>query len=180
MKISCIGWGSLIWKPDRLKIQNKWFEDGPLLPIEFTRISCDDRVTLIIDEKANPVRTIWALMKVKNLDEAIESLKERERTSKKRIHHVLSSDNPTEEIKKTIRFWLKEKELDAAIWTGLSYSKKTQNIRPNIDTIIDHLKNIIDYKTQKVAEEYIRKAPIQIDTEYRRVIERELGWTPIE
>ena len=72
------------------------------------------------------------------------------------------------------------KNLDAAIWTGLSYSKKTNNKRPAIETILEHLDKTIDRTTQIVAEEYIRRAPKQIDTEYRRIIEKELGWTPIE
>ena len=32
-----------------MNIENKWFEDGPLLPIEFTRQSDNGRMTLIID-----------------------------------------------------------------------------------------------------------------------------------
>ena len=62
MKIACIGWGSLIWNSGVLKIRNKWYEDGPILPIEFSRISDDGRVTLIIDKSGTPVRTLWALM----------------------------------------------------------------------------------------------------------------------
>ena len=61
MKIACIGWGSLIWDPRELKIGNDWNDDGPMLPVEFTRISSDKRVTLIIDKQAKRVRTLWTL-----------------------------------------------------------------------------------------------------------------------
>ena len=50
----------------KLNIENKWFEDGPLLPIEFTRQSDNGRMTLIIDNAAKPVRTLWALMTSEN------------------------------------------------------------------------------------------------------------------
>jgi hypothetical protein len=78
MKIACLGWGSLIWRPENLQVQEKWFEDGPILPIEFSRQSDNGRITLIIDEKAKPVRVLWALMTTENLELSIESLKERE------------------------------------------------------------------------------------------------------
>ncbi len=176
MKIACIGWGSLIWNPRRLKTQNKWFEDGPFLPIEFTRISRDDRVTLIIDEKSKPVRTLWTLMTTESLDEGLKSLKDREGCKKEEdIHHVTSYDEPKGNIQETIKKWILEKNLDAAVWTGLSYNKE----RPDIDRIIEHLDKL-ERKIQILAEEYIRKAPKQIDTEYRRRIEKEFGWTLIE
>lgn len=176
MKIACIGWGSLIWNPRRLLVQKKWFDDGPLLKIEFTRISSDDRVTLIIDDMSKPVRTLWTLMTTESLDEAKKSLKDREGTSIENIHCITSKNKPVTDVQKIIKKWLSEKKLDAAIWTGLSYNGD----RPDIDKIVDHLDKKIDRKTQIVAEEYIRKAPKQIDTEYRKRIEREFGWTFLE
>lgn len=178
MKIACIGWGSLVWRPENLKIQNKWFEDGPLLPIEFTRISDNDRVTLIIDRESSPIRTLWALMSVGELSEAIESLRIRENIQRESlIHHVLASENNSDDIKSIIIEWLRYKQLDAAIWTGLSYSKKTNQERPSIEEILHHL-TTIDHNSRKNAEEYIRKTPRQVDTAYRRIIELHYGWTP--
>ncbi len=49
-KIGIIGWGSLIWDPRGLPIKCKWHKNGPELPIEFSRISQDGRLTLVIDK----------------------------------------------------------------------------------------------------------------------------------
>ena len=180
MKIVCIGWGSLIWNPGELIIQNHWFEDGPMLPIEFTRISNDNRVTLIIDREAKSIKTLWALMTCDDLYKAKESLMKREGISKiDRIHSAIQNETVKDKIESEIQKWLIEKGIDSAIWTGLSYSKKTKYKRPSIDCIISHLSNLTDGQ-KKDAENYIRKAPKQINTEYRKTIEERLGWTPIE
>ena len=177
MKIACLGWGSLIWNIGNLLInENGWSIDGVMLPIEFTRQSNNGRMTLIIDEEAKPIRTLWALMATDNLKEAKESLQKREGTLTKYIHSVKSNENNQIGNNKIIVDWLNSQKLDAAIWTGLSFSDKTKNKRPDIDYVINHLKGL-EYNRKRVAEEYIRKAPKQIDTEYRRKIEAELGWT---
>lgn len=180
MKIACLGWGSLIWRQENLQIQNKWFDDGPILPIEFSRHSDNDRLTLVIDEEAKPVRVLWALMTTDNIQLAIKSLKEREGIKKDGlIHFVKSIDTDGSLIKLTIIQWLKSKNIDAAIWTGLSFSDKTNKARPTIEYVLNHLRTL-EYTKRRTAEEYIRKAPKQIDTDFRRKIESEFGWTAIE
>lgn len=171
--IACLGWGSLIWEPRSLKLKSEWFENGASLPIEFTRISNDGRVTLIVDSEAKPVVTLWAQMNCDSLDDAIDSLRERENCARTRIHSTADKVMCAEEVKK----WTMKNGFDYAIWTGLSYSRKTNFNRPNKDEIITHLKDLPnDVKIR--AEEYIRKAPRQIDTEYRRAIVAEFDWSP--
>src|SRR6266849_7923688 len=78
MRIACLGWGSLIWDPQALPIQRCWFNDGPLLPIEFARHSSGDYITLVIVPEARCVRSLWALMSVPDLATARVKLAERE------------------------------------------------------------------------------------------------------
>jgi hypothetical protein len=72
--IACIGWVSLIWDPRELSIQRFWFNDGPFIKVEFTRQSEDGRMTLVITDTAVPVRTLWAVMDMEDLDQARENL----------------------------------------------------------------------------------------------------------
>lgn len=174
-KIVCIGWGSLIWKPGNLKFKGEWQSHGPLLPIEFTRISNDGRVTLIIDKKAKSVRTFYRIMETHNLDEAKAALKIRENDAK--IEMVTSTEICDGPIKKAIVDWLRLNNIDAAIWTAVGYGNG--KVRPTVEEIIKHLKTL-QGQTLTDAEEYIRKAPKQINTEYRKRIEEDLGWTPID
>jgi hypothetical protein len=176
-RIACLGWGSLIWNPGSLRVSGKWEDDGPLLPIEFTRISNDGRVTLIIDEEARPVRTYWSLMLVRSVNQAVQELKSREGTLASNIGVVSREDLPQARIAAIVHSWMDKKQLDAVVWTALGY--RNAGVRPSIEYVINHLKALRDNSREK-AEEYIRKAPKQILTLYRHEIEKEFGWYPIE
>ena len=188
MKIACIGWGSLIWNPGSLLIHRQWFMDGPFLPIEYVRKSNDGRLTLVITENAEPVRTLWALMATDDLDAAKKSLYRREgitkecteKNMKEYIGSVSKTANPDELIgnsQKIIFHWLTHLDLDAAIWTNLT-PKFKDGIIPTIDQAITYLKDL-DINAFTNAEEYVRKTPKQIDTDFRRRFEAEFGWTSI-
>lgn len=179
-RIACIGWGSLIWNPGNLLIQREWFKDGPFLPVEYVRQSDNGRLTLVISEKSKPVRTLWALMATNDIEVAKESLAIRE-GNKDKVKSIINSVTLIEEtddfVKIKIQKWIKDLDLDAAIWTNLSsrFDKKV-NTEPTIKEAIEYL-NLLDINKRVLAEEYIRRTPKQIDTEYRRKFEAEFGWT---
>ena len=79
MKIAVLAWGSLVWDPRELKTAAAFAPNGPLLPIEFCRISADGRLTLVIDKAVGDLcRTYSAPSVFTSLDAAIENLRERE------------------------------------------------------------------------------------------------------
>ena len=79
MKTAILGWGSLIWQPKDLKFDTNigWKENGPILPIEFARISKDGRLTLVITPNGTDVKTLYAVSSFDNLELAVLNLKKR-------------------------------------------------------------------------------------------------------
>ena len=90
-RIAILGWGSLIKQPKRLPLQGGWKSDGPVLKIEFSRISNDGRLTLVIDPLGSEIKTYHARSARTELDDAICDLMIRERTSKENIKTILIS-----------------------------------------------------------------------------------------
>jgi hypothetical protein len=182
MKIACLGWGSLIWDPQALPIQKYWFEDGPLLPIEFARHSEGDRITLVIVSGVRDVRSLWTLMTVPDLDTAKLKLAEREGINIKDIPRYIgyvSSTRPTNgQSEEVIGRWASHVGLDAVVWTNLPPRFQNEVRVPTVEEVLSFLQTR-PLEIKKRAEEYIRKTARQIDTEYRRQIEVELNWTPI-
>lgn len=186
IKIGVLGWGSLIWDKEKnemkgFEIKGDWFEDGPLLPIEFARISNDSRLTLVLfPSTKKKVQVLWACLKSNNLENAIQTLVKREETNNKNISFYERESGKFHccyftEIIYDIKQWTNEKKLDIVIWTDLkSNFYKVANSIFNEINIIKYLKST----SSKDVEAYIRKTPRQIKTPMREVIERELGWTP--
>jgi cation transport regulator ChaC len=182
MRIACLGWGSLIWNPDKLPVISDWYTDGPWLPIEFARQSSDDRITLVCVAGFPLVQSLWALLSSSSLAEAREALREREGVPAKNIERdigIWSAEHASQsELAGEIGAWAAQRQLDAVVWTNLPPKfEGTDGRIPKVEQVIAHLSKLEDEKRFK-AEQYIRKAPAQIRTAYRAQIEQALGWYP--
>lgn len=175
--IACLGWGSLIWDPRELPIQGGWLEDGPILPVEFARQSDSGKITLVIEPTVGTdVRTFWAQLKVTDLEEAQEVLRRREGTVERYIGAWPSKDGGGP-VRQTIIEWAAEKGLDGVVWTALPPKFDGQNhVIPDGDQVIAYLESL-EGPVLRDAKEYIQRAPSNIRTEYRHLIEYKLDWT---
>lgn len=183
--IAILGWGSLLWDPRNLNYIEElgWLEDGPILPIEFARISNDGRLTLVITEKGTYVKTYFSMSNCLWTNEAIDNLIERE--GSENIGFYIKETNTfypeNFKYKQAILDWIENYGMDAVIWSNLGENWKIKNKQKeeikiiNPDERVVYLENL-DEITKLKAKEYICKAPLQIETKYRAVFENALGW----
>ena len=179
MRIACLGWGSLIWDPRGLPLRGQWFEDGPFGRVEFARQSSDSRITLVLHEAAEFVRLLWAQMDATDLNAAREELRNREGITGKNWTHLIGSwqtGDPEASLISGLPTWTSAHGVDAAIWTSLSPRIGTEDRMPTGDEVLAFLRSLRGSRRRN-AERYVRCAPPQVDTNYRRRIEAELGWT---
>jgi hypothetical protein len=181
MKIACLGWGSLIWDPKELPVSGAWQKDGPVVPVEFLRQSGNGRITLVLDANGTQVPSLWTRLKSDNIDSAIAALQKREeigdRDVIKGIGRWVGTSPPP--LIPGLSDWAGKHCVDAVVWTALGFSSKGHADRRSADEVVQYLKTLRD-EARSTAESYVRRAPKQIDTAYRRRIEAELGWTPLD
>lgn len=176
-KIVILGWGSLIWDPRDLPREGTWQFDGPLLPVEFSRISRDCRLTLVIDEiNGESVKTFYVRSPRTDIADAVRDLQLREGTTISNIGFVdLRNKTDSSEIcsshKRTceiIEPWAIEKEIDGVVWTALKSNFKEQtNQEFTVDRALAYL-NGLPKTSKKNAHRYINKAPEEIMTPLRK------------
>lgn len=175
MKIACVGWGSLIWDSSReFIIDGDWNPNGPKLPIEFARQSTSGSITLVIENNAKPVKTLWAYMLDNEISFAIGRLRTRERTATRFIHSLAKDSTPKNLVQKTIQDWMKPLQLDAVIWTGLPPKfNGVDNIIPSINELKKYFRVLQKKDANQFAKarEYVLKAPEQVQTNYRPELE---------
>src|SRR5205809_11733 len=121
MTIACLGWGSLVWDPRGLPVQDTWLYDGPLVRVEFARESSDGRLTLVIVPTGPEVRSLWASFTVNTPADARDTLAKREGVERHREKHigVWSSTDASESDPPSISAWARGLRLAAVVWTAL-------------------------------------------------------------
>jgi hypothetical protein len=182
VNIACLGWGSLVWDPRGLPVKGAWFEDGPFVPVEFARQSDDGRITLIIESNARPVRCLWAAMNASDIQSAREALRSREGIHpKNELKHIgsWSTGDASPELMPGLPEWAMSRSVQHIVWTALPPKFNGEDRTPACEEVVDYLSGLVGEQCSN-AERYVRFAPNQIDTAYRRRIEVALQWTPLE
>lgn len=181
-RIACLGWGSLIWEPKDLPIQGQWSEDGPMIHVEFARQSQDGRITLVLVETELLLPSLWAVMASVDLDSSIEALRRRECIPKRNVEkHVgrWSTGEPSPQLIPGLSEWANAHNVNHVIWTSLPPKFNDEEIFPTAELVVEYLESLSGEQRKK-AEQYVRLAPRQINTEYRRFIESSLHWHAID
>jgi hypothetical protein len=108
MNIAYLAWGSLVWDPRYLPVRRTWFNDGPLLSVEFCRQSQDNRITLVIAPGRPKVRVLWGLSSAESIDAAVEALRAREDVlTKNRDCHIgrWCAGSPEDDVEPEVVRW---------------------------------------------------------------------------
>jgi len=174
MNIACLGWGSLIWKPGELQVAGDWHQDGPTLPIEFSRTSDGGELATALCINAPSVPVLWAKLAAQALDKACWQLRQREGIPDERVDGVgmLVVDPHTPGV---LADWARARQLDAVIWTALPPKLgHVEGLIPTLAQAADYLERLTGDEAAH-ARDYIRQVPAQIDTPYRRALTARLG-----
>lgn len=181
MTIVCLGWGSLVWRPEELPIVGNWQPDGPSVPVEFARQSDNGRITLVVVESQLSCPVLWAELNVATLDEAkrVLSMREGPGVNLNRVAFWShASASPRSEVSAIEKWALAKQDIHAVVWTALGPRFRDENGRlPDEQEVVAYL-NALEGRQRADAEKYVRCAPAQIRTPYRAAIENALGWRP--
>jgi len=176
MKIGVLAWGSLVWRRLSVAIVGEFDSIGPRLPIEFSRVSNDGRLTLVIDEAFSASCATYASARAfDDLLAAIENLRVREgMPSPKGVGFVELASGQQNAVAvqrnpqtvETIRAWAIANGYDAAIWTALAsnfHESGKANAPFSVEAAVQYLETR-DTPTLDAALTYIRQAPPEVQT----------------
>jgi hypothetical protein len=177
MRIAVLGWGSLVWNPDTLEIVGAFEPIGPRLPIEFCRISRDNRLTLVLSEAFGTRSVTYAAVSAfDDLTRAVDNLRVREGTTRDNIGVVVLEGGHADAVNhrhpsfsREIAAWAVKHDFRAVLWTALESNFAEKSVRGeafSTAAAIRHLEGLsVDQRA--VALHYIRRAPPEVQTPVR-------------
>jgi hypothetical protein len=186
VKSAVLAWGSLVWDPRDLQTAVEFAPNGPLLPIEFCRVSADGRLTLAIDETFGDVCTTYSAPSVlESLDAAIENLRRREGTEARNIGFVEPASGRQSDLAMqrhpqavaTIDAWAASMGYDTAIWTALAsnFNEPGKGGEPfSVTAALRYLETLEGQDSAAFGQAltYIRNAPSEVQTPVRDAVAR--------
>jgi hypothetical protein len=119
-------------------------------------------------------------MDCSNIEDACEQLRSREGIPKSKQEFIgaLKRGEAPPKTLSGCNTWLEQHGLDAVVWTALPPKFDDAEQFPSEAQVLMYLESLRG-PARENAERYIRKAPVQIDTNFRRAIAAKLGWSPI-
>lgn len=204
MSIAILGWGAPIANHGHLQLMDgRWHPSGPLLPIEFARISNPatprERLTLVLhSEAARDVPTFWALSRFSTVREARQNLAEAEElggeTPVDCIGYLarggrVDPGHTRREVVRRIADWLdrQDRAIEAVLWVDLdsNFTERAsavlgRSVRLDETAVVDYLRWLAQNNPAagRAAEQYVRCAPEQVRTVLREHVEWVFGWEP--
>ena len=174
-RIAIIGWGSLLWHsaPEFDAWHGDWNFEGPVIPIEFARVSPKraGALTLIVDPvHGEPTQTAFALSKRETVEEAYQDLMAREwgKTPEVIGRHVRGREpEPSDGPAAAIAAWAAAMDIDAVVWTAFTnnFREKT-GVEFSVPAAKTYVKNL-PRDEQERAVHYIHRAPDFVRTPLR-------------
>lgn len=184
-RYAIIGWGSLIWDLETLtpQVELPWkFEAGPMLRMEFSRISAKRKQALAVcldEEHGEDCPTHVVASRRSKLPQVIVDLAARERAPVERIGGVCLETGLRQGRRifiSDVRDWCVENGWQGAVWTDLgSNYMALQRQAFSIAGAIAYLRTLQGEKLEE-AVRYITNAPITTDTPLRRALLEEHWW----
>ena len=176
LSIAILGWGSLIWdeRPEFDQHHHKWEFDGPLLPIEFARVSKTRAraLTLVLDSGSGaPCIVAYARSKRADPEDAICDLRSREGTTRKHIGYFYANGSAHQAkdavILATIATWAQLKPFDVVVWTDLQSNFQAETGQPfSVPAALNHVGSLPP-AGKAAAAAYVWQAPELVITPLR-------------
>ena len=181
-----LGWGSLIWDLENLTphVRGGWeMSAGPVLPMEFTRISPKRRMGLVVclDAEHGVGCSTHAIASVRGeIGAAVDDLARRERAPFERIGAVClgtgHANGSSGAVVDLVAEWCGRRGLSGAVWTDLEPNfAQHRGEAFSIPRALAYLATLTGDSLDE-AVRYIENAPAATDTPLRRVLAGEDWW----